>query len=159
MRNEYPLHDEPDRVRRHTPAEVLRGIDAATVNRVRLYAAQPPAVIEQRIQELRREWSIERYLQLNIATVGLTTAALAAASRRRWGLVTCAGLALFLVHAVEGFDPMLGPLRRLGVRTRAEINREIYALKVMRGDFDQVEERGSGPAGTDVEAALRAVGL
>jgi hypothetical protein len=36
--------------------------------------------------------------------------------------------------------------RRLGVRTRQEIEREKYALKALRGDFDGVAEERGGPA-------------
>jgi hypothetical protein len=147
---------EPDRVRRYTSREQLRRIDSAMERRVRLYASQPPDVLSERIAELRREWSIERYLQINVAAVGLTTTALAVTSNRKWGFATCAGLAFFMFHAVEGFDPPMPALRRAGVRSRAEIDREIYALKILRGDFDEVmatDETGR------VEAALIAVGV
>jgi hypothetical protein len=149
---------EPDRVRRYTSQRQLRRIDAAMESRLQLYASASPNVIQDRIDELRREWSIERYLQLNVSAVGLATIALAATTDRKWGWVTCAGLGFFLFHALEGFDPPLPALRRFGIRTRAEIDREIYALKVMRGDFAGIGERGVSRA-QDTENALRAVGL
>lgn len=149
---------EPDRVRRYTSQQQIRRIDQAMEDRLRMYASAPPSVIEQRIEELRREWSIERYLQLNIAAVGLATVALAATTDRRWGWLTCAGLGFFLFHAVEGFDPPLPALRRLGIRTRSEINAEIYALKVIRGDFEGIGDGRAGRA-QESENALRAVGL
>jgi len=148
---------EPDRVRRYTPQEQLRRIDAGMERRVRLYASQPPEVITERIAELRREWSIERYLQINVALVGVSTAALAATRNRKWGIATCAGLGFFLFHAVEGFDPPIPALRRVGVRTRAEIDREIYALKILRGDFDDVIATDDQASRADT--ALGAVGL
>jgi hypothetical protein len=148
---------EPDRVRRYTPQEQLRQIDAGMERRVRLYASQPAEVITERIVELRREWSIERYLQVNVALVGISTAALAATKHRNWGIATCAGLGFFLFHAVEGFDPPIPALRRIGVRTRAEIDREIYALKVLRGDFDDVSAADDQASRGD--PALGAVGL
>lgn len=129
---------ETDRVRRYTSDAQLRRLDALMERRVRLYASQAPEVISERILELRREWSIERYLQINVAVVGLSTTALAVGVNRKWGFGTCAGLAFFMFHAVEGFDPPMPALRRMGVRSRAEINREIYALKILRGDFDEV---------------------
>ena len=67
------------------------------------------------------------------------------------GFVTCSGLAFFLFHAVEGFDPPLSALRKAGLRSRSEINREIYALKILRDDFDDE------PTADRVEAALNAV--
>ncbi len=148
---------EPDPVRRYTPREQLRRIDAKMEQRVRLYAAQPPATITRRIAELQNEWSIERYLQINVALVGISTAALAATKDRRWGIATCVGLSFFLFHAVEGFDPPVPALRKMGIRTRAEIDREMYALKILRGDFDDVSATDD-PA-LRVDTALPAVGL
>ena len=34
--------------------------------------------------------------------------------------------------------------RRLGVRTAGEIDRERYALKALRGDFDRIAPSGAG---------------
>lgn len=148
---------EPDRVRRFTTKEQLRRIDDTTAENIRTYATRPPDEIEQRIAHLEREWGIERYLQLNVAAVGLTTTALAATHDRRWGLLTCGGLAFFLYHALVGFDPPLPLLRRQGVRTRSEINQEIYALKALRGDFEPVQAQAATEQ--KIEAAIAAVGL
>lgn len=144
---------EADRVRRYTAGARLRRIDSEMRRRVARYGDQPRPVITARIVELQREWSIERYLQINVAATGLTTAALAVTRDRRWGYATCAALGLFLFHAVEGFDAPLPFLRRQGLRSRAEIDLEIYALKILRGDFAQLEAGGDR-----VEAALEAVG-
>ena len=144
---------EPDRVRRSTAGGAQERVDATLLRCVRLYAGQPPEILAERIGELQREWSVERHLQLNVAAFGLVTAGLAAGHDRRWGFATCAGLACFLLHALKGFDAPLGMLRRKGVRTRAEINREIFALKVLRGDFAALQ-RGPGPGSAD--AAFRA---
>lgn len=148
---------EPDRVRRYTSKNQRQRIDESMARRVRLYAQQSREVISERIIELRREWSIERYLQINVAAVGLSTAALAVTKNRNWGIATCAGLAFFLFHATEGFDPPMPALRRMGVRSRAEINREIYALKILRGDFDQAQSGNNQEQ--RVATALAAVGL
>jgi len=151
------VNQEPDRVRRYTAKDRLAQLDHRMARRVRMYASQPPEIISERIQELYREWSIERYLQINVATVGLTTAALAVGKHRNWGFVSAAGLAFFMFHAVQGFDPPLPLMRKAGLRSRAEINREIYALKVLRGDFDKVTN-AEDEAGR-VEAAMSAVGI
>jgi hypothetical protein len=148
---------ETDRVRRYTTDEQLRRIDQKTARNIQFYATQSPEVITERISALRAEWSIERFLQLNVAAVGLTTALLAVTRDRRWGIATCIGLGFFLLHATDGFDPPLPLLRQLGIRTREEIDREIYALKALRGDFDDVEP-GTGAADpAQVEHAIGAV--
>lgn len=148
---------EPDRVRRYSTDAQLKRIDDATERRVRLYAGQPSHIMDARIGELRAEWSIERFLQINVAAVGLTTLLLAVTKDRRWGYATCAALGFFLLHAVDGFDPPLPLLRQFGIRTRSEIDREIYALKVLRGDFDRVDQQFTEEPKT--EAAIAAVGL
>ncbi len=150
---------EPDRVRRYTTELQLRRIDEKTVRNIRRYASQSDEAIEARIEELGREWSVERFLQLNVAAVGLTTALLAVTRNRKWGYATCAGLSFFLLHATNGFDPPLPLLRQLGVRTRGEIDREIYALKIIRGDFDDVRALGGHREPAAVGAAVRAVGV
>lgn len=152
-------HHEPDRVRRSTTAEQLRWIDRQIEANVRHFASQPPEVIERHIAELQAEWSVERYLQVNVAVVAGGSALLALTHDRRWGFLACGALGFFLLHALQGFDPPLPVLRRLGIRTRSEINREIYALKLLRGDFEGVEPVSEGSAAASVEAALRAVGL
>ncbi len=151
--------DEGDRVRRYTSRGQLERIDERTRQQIRWYANQPPAVIERRIAELRSEWSVERFLQLNAAAVGLTTTGLAVSRNRKWGYATCAALAFFFFHATDGFDPPLPLLRRLGIRTRLEIDREIYALKALRGDFDEIEPLGEYQEPASVSRASAAVGL
>lgn len=47
--------------------------------------------------------------------------------------------------------------RRLGVRTQREIERERYALKALRGDFDRLPSKGDVPANERVRAVLAAV--
>ena len=146
---------DPDRVRRYTSRAQQDRLDREMERRVRLYSSQPTEVITERITELQREWSIERYLQINVAAVGLTTAALAVGKNPKWGYATCAGLAFFMFHAVEGFDPPLPLMRKAGLRSHMEINREIYALKIVRGDFDDTIDATDEAA--RIEAALAAV--
>ncbi len=56
---------------------------------------------------------------------------------RKW-LWLSAGVAGFLLqHALQGWCPPVSVFRRLGVRTRSEIDREKYGLKALRGDFEK----------------------
>ena len=135
---------EINRVRRNTSPEVLRRIDEQIERNIQFYSAQSKDVISRRIHELQEEWSIERWLELNVATIGLSTVILALTNNRKWALVTCGALGMFLMHALQGFDPPLPLLRRLNVRTRGEIDREMYALKALRGDFASIPENFDG---------------
>ena len=104
------------------------------------YFADHPDQIDRRLRELDAEWDIERVVETQSAAlslVGLTLSFLT--GRRRWLLVPIAVQGFMLQHALQGWCPPVPVLRRLGVRTREEIDRERYALKLLRGDF-----RGAG---------------
>ncbi len=129
---------EADRVRRYTSPEMLRKIDEQIENNVAYYASQPDEVIEDRIRELQEEWSINRYLQANVAGIGLLGAVLGFAVSKKWAVLTIGAFGFFLFHGLRGWDPRIRALRCMGARTRSEIDRELYALKAARGDFKSV---------------------
>lgn len=131
---------EHDRVRSHTAAGVLHQIDEQTRENVRRYANASDEAIEQRIEELEREWGIERVLELNAATLGLT-GVLAGVRKPRVLALPIVVLGFLIQHAVQGWCPPIALFRRLGIRTRREIDAEKQALRVLRGDFDDVTGR------------------
>lgn len=133
-----------DRVRENTPAEINARIDAATVARVRAYAAAGLPEIAARIHELDREWDVERVLETNAAALALVGLGLGVARDRRWLLLPGIVLPFLLQHAIQGWCPPIEVIRRLGIRTRREIDRERTALKALRGDFGLVQG-GSTP--------------
>lgn len=149
-----------DRVRTHSRTEFNTHIDREIAARVRYYASLGPEQLDRRIAELEREWDVERWLETIAPTIALGGLALGTLRSRGWLLLPALVLPLLLQHAISGWCPPLPILRRLGVRTREEIERERYALKVLRGDFDAASERDRSD-GTDDEqraqAALRAV--
>lgn len=146
---------ELDRVRAHTNPDVLEIIDARIEERIRFYATQPKEAISERIQELDREWDIERFLQTNAAALALT-GLLFGLVRRKWLLLSGGVLGFLLQHAIQGWCPPIPLLRRMGVRTRGEIDREKYALKILRGDFQKiaadVEQLKGNPASEVLQA-------
>lgn len=119
----------PNRVRRWTDEHVNRDIDQVTDSNIARYAGRSRAEIHQRIQELDREWDIERALEVNASTLALTGLALGVAVDRRWLALPGFVLGFLLQHGLQGWCPPLPVLRRLGFRTREEIDREKYALK------------------------------
>lgn len=143
--------ESEDRVRANTAEEINRRIDREIDERVRDYAGRSPADITRRIRELDREWDMERTLQTNASALAFTGLLLGVTHSRKWLVVPGFVLPFLFQHAVQGWCPPVPMFRRLGVRTRKEIDREKYALKVLRGDFDEVDSLP--PA----EAALQAV--
>ncbi len=139
-----------ERVEHHTAASAARQIQRELIASLAHYAAHPHR-IDRRLAELDKEWDIERTLEANASAIALAGILLGARSDRRFLLLPAAVTGFLLQHAVQGWCPPLPFFRRLGVRTAAEIARERYALKYLRGDFGTVP-----PEDDPVKAALEA---
>lgn len=126
---------EADRVRAHTKDEINAKIDRDIRCRVRDYAERSPQEITVRLNELEEEWDIERYLQTNASAFALSGLLLGVTRSRKWLAVPGIVLPFLMQHAVQGWCPPIALFRRLGIRTRQEIDQEKYALKALRGDF------------------------
>jgi hypothetical protein len=145
------------RVERHTAPELNQAIrERANAQILRLERAAP-GEIPARLAQLDREWDVERVLQTNASVLVLTGLALGIGVDRRFLLLPAAVFSFFAQHALQGWCPPIPVLRRLGIRTMREIERERYALKALRGDFDAVPRADQASVNDRVRAALRAV--
>jgi hypothetical protein len=113
---------------------VNRAIQSKISQSVSYYAAHPER-IDERLEELDREWDIERTLEANAATLAFTGVVLSATVDKRWLALPALVTAFLFQHAVQGWCPPLPVLRKWGFRTMREIDTERYALKALRGDF------------------------
>jgi len=95
---------------------------------IRQYAGAGEDAIMQRVADLDRERDIEQVLAVNASTVALTGLILGLTVSRKWFAVPAIVLPFLFLHGVQGWCPPLPILRRMGVRTRGEIDREKYAL-------------------------------
>ena len=127
--------DTEERVARNTKTIVNKRIQGRTLHDVSRFVGADPVFIDERIQQLNREWDIERTLEANAASVSLIGLVLGMTVDRRFLLLPTAVAAFLLQHALQGWCPPLPLLRRLGVRTAREIQDEILALRILRGDF------------------------
>jgi hypothetical protein len=125
---------EQDRVRANTADQLNQRIDRQIDENVRFYSAKSKDQIQRRIFELEGEWDIERVLELMASSFSLTGIALGLTVNRRWLLLPAVVLSFLFMHALQGWCPPVPVLRRLGVRTREEIDRERYALKAAIGE-------------------------
>jgi hypothetical protein len=141
-----PKPSDMERVRANTPAEINWRIDRQIEDSVRRYASEPKDVILRRVWELEHEWDIERVLQLMASSVSLTGILMAVVRDKRWIVLPVMVLSFLFLHAVQGWCPPVPVLRRLGVRTREEIDRERHALKVLVGDFPTIANLQAGAA-------------
>ncbi|WP_236994188.1 hypothetical protein [Candidatus Methylomicrobium oryzae] len=131
--------ESADRVRANTSEAVNRRIDRAIEARVREYAQKSSEEITRRIDELDREWDIERLLETNASALAFIGLSLGVTKNIKWLLLPAVVLPFLFQHALQGWCPPVPILRRLGIRTRKEIDREKYALKALRGDFHEGE--------------------
>lgn len=119
---------EPDRVRRSTAADINARIDTDIEASVREHLAAGAEAVQRRLDALDREWDVERVLETLAPTLILKGMALSMLHSRRWLWLSGAVAAFLLQHALQGWCPPLPLLRRLGLRTREEIERERHAL-------------------------------
>jgi len=124
-----------DRLTRQTDEDITEHISRQIESNVIFYASQDRRALDRRLQELDREWDIERVLEANAAAVLLLGLALGHFHSRRWYLLSTAVAAFLFQHARQGWCPPTPLFRRLGVRTAQEIDCERHALKALRGDF------------------------
>lgn len=126
------------RARESSPEEGNREIDQNTLQNMRLYKNLTQEKITQRLKELNKEWDIEKTLEVNASSLALTGLLLGAFVNKRWYILPGVVSAFLLQHGLQGWCPPLPLFRALGIRTRREIDEEYYALKTLRGDFDQL---------------------
>lgn len=149
---------EYDRVRASTSQEVLERLDEERVQRVASCVAAAPGEIAEHLRSLDREWDVERVLEANASALTLIGVALSAVHSRRWLVLPAVVPAFLLQHAIQGWCPPLALIRRLGVRTRREIDAERTALMALRGDFADVGTDGDDHVVTARRALEAATG-
>ncbi|MFZ0390233.1 MAG: hypothetical protein WAN36_07210 [Calditrichia bacterium] len=145
-----------DRVKENTPEvfneNIRRRSDAAI-----LFYASHPEKIDERLEELENEWDIERYLESNAASFALAGVILGMLFNKKWLILPAAVTSFLLLHAVQGWCPPLPIFRRMGVRTKEEIMREYYALRALRGDFDDLQSLNEAPLYQKVDQLIRLI--
>lgn len=144
---------EGERVRENTSIEKNRKIDAEMLDNIRSYSNSTSEEISARIRKLDKEWDIERVLEINMSTLSIIGILLAVFVNIYWLILPSIVLLFFIQHALQGWCPPIPIFRYYKKRTRPEIDREKYALKALRGDFDNLNNL---QAETKAQAALEA---
>jgi hypothetical protein len=128
-----------NRVSDNTADYVNQRIENAARRRVRHAGGESALQISRRIEELEREWDIERVLETNASALAFAGLVLGLFHNRKFLWIPALVLPLLFQHAIQGWCPPVPLLRRRGVRTRREIDAEKFALKALRGDFARVQ--------------------
>lgn len=132
----------------HTSPKINRAIRERI--REQLGWARTHGHFDMAIRRTQREWDTERVLETNASMLILVGILLGAKVDKRWLFLSGTVAGFLLQHALQGYCPPLPVIRWWGVKTADELFCERMALKLMRGDFRQVDTH-------DPEAVLRAV--
>lgn len=144
-----------DRVRRFTFQRDLERIDGKTRDSVRHHSNLGNDAISARLEELNGEWPVDRALMTGAGTFIWLGLILGTAVKRRLYLISAIAGGILLLYAFFGWAPPVMILRRLGFRTRAEIDLERIALKALRGDFDRLSD-GQPDSESRISRAMKA---
>jgi hypothetical protein len=132
------------RVEQNTEAVINHHVRRRIEQNVHYYAMHPEE-IDVRLEELDREWDMERVLEANAAGIALGGVLLGLFRNRAFLVLPLAVAAFLLQHALQGWSPPVRFFRKRGVRTATEIASERAALKSLRGDFAAVERMPNAP--------------
>ncbi|MDQ3190639.1 MAG: acyl-CoA reductase [Bacteroidota bacterium] len=145
-----------EHIRSVTNPRINAKIDNRIEENIRRYAYQGDYEISYRINELELEWDIERVFLLNsssFAMIGL----LLSLKNKNWLIVSGTFLSFIILQTLKGFSPTIPLLRRLGLRTKQEIECEIFAMKFLKGDFSNLTSEGKRNADLAIKETLIAV--
>jgi hypothetical protein len=129
-----------ERVRKNTSEKLNREVDQKIKENIELYYSQDNEMINKRMRQLEKQWDIERALEVNMPVVALIGLSLGIFVNAWWFIFPAIVMLFFLEHAIQGWCPPLPIFRNLGFRTKEEIEKERYALKILRGDFDSLSK-------------------
>lgn len=125
------------RVRKNTSEDINLKIDQEIQARARYLSFKDKKDIKKRLNELNKEWDIERTLEVNASAIALTGVLLSILNKK-WLILPGIVTAFLLQHGLQGWCPPLPLFRKLGIRTKAEIEKEKTILKSLRGDFKDI---------------------
>ena len=113
---DLPLPPRATRVERSSAEEINARIERETLANIERVAAGGREAIDRRLEELDREWDIERTLEANAATITLVALGLGFSVDRRWFALprrrrrlSPPALAARLVSAASAFPPTRHP--------------------------------------------------
>lgn len=129
------ISDISERIKQNTYHKINEEIQEKSLSNVKKYLYKEKREVSDRIRELDREWDTEKVLETNAAGLIILSTALGFAVSKKWFALAGAVGAFLLQQTIQGWSPPLPIIRKLGVRTKSEINNEKTILRFIRGDF------------------------
>lgn len=119
------IQNPHDRIRNHSPKSFTKAIDRKTESIVQSTIEKGSRAIYERLDALDKEWDIDRAIMLLFSSVVLAQLATAVKKKNgNWLLGPLIQTPFLLLHATFGWCPPMPVLRKLGFRTRFEIQAE-----------------------------------
>lgn len=128
---------ETDKVRKKSSNTVNNAIDQDIAQHVNDLSNKSQADINRRILALEKEWDVERNIEVIAPSLILGGLALGTLVNKKWLILSGVVASFLLQHGIQGWCPPVPVLRFFKVRTKNEIDREKYALKALKGDFEK----------------------
>jgi hypothetical protein len=142
------------RVQKHTPTYLNERVIDKIRQTIKHYAENPEG-IEERLKQLDREWDMERVLEANASSLVILGIILGTFVQPWFYLISFLVVVFLLQHAIQGWCPPIRLFRRMGFRTHSEIATEHYALRLLRGDFNDLSGISRGEASARAERAFQ----
>ncbi len=95
--------------------------------------------VSRRLHQLKREWDTDRFIEVEAGSLVLLGSLLAFSRGKKFALLPGLVSGMLLLHAFSRWYPWKPVLRRFGVRSQRDIAIEEYALKAVRGDFEEID--------------------
>lgn len=133
----HTQNKETDRVRKNSSNTINNSIDQDIAQHVNDMSNKSPEAINERIRQLEQEWDVERNLEVIAPSLILGGLAMGAFLNKKWLVLPGLVAAFLLQHGIQGWCPPVPVLRFFKIRTKGEIDREKYALKALKGDFEK----------------------
>ena len=125
-----------NKVEKNTAAAVNNRINSQMNMRIhQYYSAESIECISHRLSELDEEWDTERVLETSAAVFVLIGLFMGYSVNPLWHWFSGLVAGFLLLHALQGWCPPLPIIRRMGIRSANEINRERMALLQLKEYF------------------------
>jgi hypothetical protein len=128
-----------DKVERNTAPELNEKFESQLKDYVTKYIGADRHTIDMRLQELEKEWNVERMIEVEAPSMIGLGIGLGLIHDRKWFALSAMAASMVILHNLQGWYPMLPLFRRMGLRSQSEIDREYMALRVLRGDNEAFE--------------------
>lgn len=117
------------KVNMNTSDYINQAIQQDIEENINKYKGKSTAEIKERLHQLSHEWDTERVLELNLSIIVLLSSILGISHSKKWFFLSTFASAFMIQHSLQGWCPPLPVIRRLKVRTSAEIDQERTGLQ------------------------------